>query len=278
MTVLPPIVLLFDISAILAGKTREWQDFARVGECFVPRVVLEEIEFLQHRASEPDAERTAREFTRFYPDSGWKSSLSIASHPALKAAPGQAMSSKARLSLSVAQTAYGLSRNRPEALVVLVANDQGLMQKLRMIDASNLCGIPVSALLQWSRTLRRPAVIATQMQTMRSPVEAGSRSMGNRAATESSVYRPTARSTHRSATRATSRTTAVRSTSVQRAATRQSTAPSSARLGSLLYNLLTLAIVAAAILGVWRIIAPDSFGLFWQQLPFAEQTKASPKR
>lgn len=53
MTALPPILILIDTSAIVAGKTREWQMFARAGECFVPRAVLEEIEFLCKRASNP---------------------------------------------------------------------------------------------------------------------------------------------------------------------------------------------------------------------------------
>lgn len=259
MAALPPVLILLDISALLAGTTRDWQLFSRVGACYVPRAVLEEMEFLCNRASEPEVGRVAREFSQFYPTSGWQSTLSIATHPSLRPAPGQNLSSKARLSLSVAQTAYGLSRNRSEALVVLVANDQSLIQRLRIIDAPNLCGLPMAALLQWSRTLRRPLVVTNHLQMMRAPVGV----VGGMTTVSPSM----------------------RSTTVQRSAPvpskrtvtrRPQQAHHSLRLTQTFYNLLTLLLVALLGLGIWRVVQPASFNEFWKQLPIPG--KSTPTR
>jgi hypothetical protein len=234
----------------VAGKTRDWQLFARAGECFVPRAVLEEIEFLCNRASEPDIERAAREFSRFYPESGWHSTLSIATHPALKRTEAQALSHKAQLSFTVAQTAYGLSRNRSDCLVVLVANDQSLMQRIRLIDAPNLCAIPLAAMMVWCRTLRRPAVVSTQMQVMRQPVTVagGMNTVGKLPRSTASPVR-------------------VPPPAVKCLQPRPLPQRHALRLQQTFYNLLTLLLVASVVLGVWRVIEPASFERFWQQLP-----------
>lgn len=265
MTALPPILLLFDLSALLSGKTRDWENFSRLGECFVPRVVLEEIEFLCQRASEAETEQTAREFSRFYPESGWHSALSIASHSALKPTEGHQQSHKARLSLSVAQTAYGMSRNRPDALIVLVTQDQNQLQRLRIIDAPNLCGLTLAAFLQWSRTLRRPAPLTQQLQVMRSE--------------KSALAAPTAIPSLRAAPRAMTAARAARSTTslrptptpIRRPPARRSSPRSSLRLGQIFFNLLTLSLVAIGGLFVWQLITPTSFNTFWQQLPISQQ-------
>lgn len=250
MAALPPVLILLDISALLAGRTRDWQLFSRVGTCYVPRAVLEEMEFLCNRASEPEVERVAREFSQFYPTSGWQPSVSIATHPSLRPAPGQSLSSKARLSLAVAQTAYGLSRNRSEALVVLVANDQSLIRRLRIIDAPNLCGIPMTALVQWGRTLRRPLVVTNHLQMMRSPVGVvGGMTTVSPSMRSATVQRAAAAPSKRTVTR------------------RPPAAPHSLRIAQAFYNLLTLLLITLLGLGIWRVVQPASFEQFWQQLP-----------
>ncbi len=170
MSELPPIVLLLDLSALLAGQSREWQDFSRLGKCFVPQVVYQELQSLSQGAIEKSHELTARELIRFLPDSGWELTGAGAMHPALLPTPGHRESKRSRLALMVAECAYGVARQSPGRLVVLVSNDQTLVQQLHLVQAANLCGLPLSALLTWSRSARRPPVVTHQMQAMRSAV------------------------------------------------------------------------------------------------------------
>jgi hypothetical protein len=50
----------------------------------------------------------------------------------------------------------------------LVCNDQALVQRLHAVQAVNLCGLPLAALLNWCRSARRPPVVTHQMQVMKS--------------------------------------------------------------------------------------------------------------
>ncbi len=260
MAALPPFLLVFDISALLSSSEREWREFARVGDCFVPRAVLEEIQNLCDRASESSQEQTAREFSRFFPVGGWKSTLSIASHPSLKPAEGHELSKKARLALTVAQTAYGLARNRPDALIILVANDQGLMQRIRGLGIANLCPIPLVALVQWGRTGRKPPIVTHQLQAMRTT--AGK-------ATLVTASQPT-----RAVTPSPAKNTPTYSAPVRRS-TRP---PLRIPIANIFFNLLTLAIMGGLVAVAWYMISPRSFTQFWRQLPFVESApvKISP--
>ncbi|MBW4693107.1 MAG: hypothetical protein KME27_15245 [Lyngbya sp. HA4199-MV5] len=249
MAALPPFLILLDLSALMSSGIRHWQEFSRLGECFIPKAVLEEIQLLCNHAIEPTQARTAREFVRFFPESGWKATTSIAHHPALKPSEGHTLSKKTRLSLAAAQAAYGLARNRPEGLVVVAANDQGLIQRLRMLGTPNLCGMPLTVLVQWSRTARKPPVVANQLHAMRLMVGVVTSTVNNPSTP------PPARS--------------LPSQSYQ---SKKPLSPKrSIRPAYIFYNLVTLAIVAIAVLAVWRIVHPPSFDRFWQQLPFVSQ-------
>jgi len=162
----PSILLLFDHTALLAGKTRDWQEFTRLGECYLPQIVLEELRFLSGRAPDPTDELTAREFIRFYHTSSWRITQVHAIHPGLKPAPGQDVSKRARQALSVAYCAYGLSADHPGDLVVLVSNDQPLLMKIQSIRVRNLCGISYSSLLEWTRFNRQPVLVAQRLRAM----------------------------------------------------------------------------------------------------------------
>lgn len=251
MAALPPFLIVLDLSAVLASGIRHWQEFSRLGECFLPKAVLEELQMLCNHAIEPAQAVTAKEFVRFFPESGWKATTSIAQHAALKPVEGHVLSKKSRLSLATAQAAYGLARNRPEGLVVVAANDQGLIQRLRMLNTPNLCGMPLTVLVQWSRTARKPPVVASQLHAMRLMVGA--------------------------AVPVASKTTSVpvRPRSSQPAPTKgQRSARRSFRPAQIFYNLLSLAIVAIVVLVLWGVIHPASFKQLWQHIPFSTSSTA----
>jgi hypothetical protein len=259
MAVIPPFLLLFDVSALMGGGTREWREFSRIGECFVPKAILEEINFLTGRASDPTQEQTSREFVRFYPESGWKSVSAIATHPSLKPAEGHNLSKRARLTLTLIQSAYGLARNRPDGLVVIVSSDQGLMQRLRALETPNLCAIPVVALVQWSRSERKPPVVIHQLQAMRSTV-------GATATANSSKQTKTISSTP------------AKAATFNQSETRRSTKPAfRLPIAKIFYNVLTIATVAILVLALWRVAFPTSFKQFWQQLQQIDQSSSPPK-
>lgn len=164
---LPSICLLFDTTALLAGKTRDWQDYAKLGTCYLPQVVLDEMAFLCDRAVEPAQELTAREFRRFHRHSGWQVTTATARHPQLEgSSSGRELSKKARLLLATAESAYGLSQTLPDCLVVVVSNDQNLRRRVDHLKAPNLCAIPVASLVQWVRSHQRPANVVQKLQGM----------------------------------------------------------------------------------------------------------------
>lgn len=172
MAALPPVSLVLDISALSATSAREWLEFSRVGTSHVPQVVYEEMNFLFDRSPDPDLERVARAFKRFYANSGWQITDETGHHPALRVASGQAMTKRGRVSLAVARCAYGLAQNHSANLVVLVSSDRALLQRLYDIQLPNLCGITGAALLQWCRSGQRPIAVSQKLQQMRSTAQA----------------------------------------------------------------------------------------------------------
>jgi hypothetical protein len=250
----------------MAGKTRAWQEFSRLGQCYVPQAVWQEVQYLCDRASEVDLEQTAREFTRFYPTSGWQETRVSASHPALQPPKGANLSGRARLSQAIAECAYGLSQQQPEALVVLVANDQPLLQRVQALANLNLCGIPVAALAQWCRTHQRPGVVNQQLQQMvLASNSAASATLDTIAPTNlpSSLPDRSPPIATKSAVRTTS-TIATRATPPVATASgrRRSTHPSS--VSQILSGILAMGMFAIVLLIGWRMVQPKSFDRFWQ--------------
>lgn len=167
MVTTPPFILVFDISALSVSSPSEWREFSRVGSCYLPQVVYEEMRLLFDRSPDPDLERIAKAFTRFYGSSGWKITDINAHHPLLKVASGQALTRRARVSLAVGKCAYGLAQAFPNSMVVLISKDRTLLQRLYEIPCVNLCGITGDSLLQWSRTGQRPVAISQKLQQFR---------------------------------------------------------------------------------------------------------------
>jgi hypothetical protein len=167
MATVPPVILVFDLSALSAATPSEWREFSRVGSCYVPQVVYEEMRLLFDRSPDPDLERIAKAFNRFYATSGWKITDTSAAHATLKVGSGQALTRRARVSLAVGKCAYGLAQDFSTSLVVLVTKDRSLLQRLYEIPCVNLCGITVESLLQWSRTGQRPVSVSQKFQQFR---------------------------------------------------------------------------------------------------------------
>jgi len=163
----PPVILVFDISALSVASPSEWQEFSRVGSCYIPQVVYEEMRLMFDRSPDPDLERIAKAFNRFYASSGWQITEANAHHPALKVGSGQALTRRSRVSLAVGRCAYALSQNFPNSLVVLVSKDRTLLQRLYEVPVVNLCGITGESLLQWSRTGQRPIAVSQKFQQFR---------------------------------------------------------------------------------------------------------------
>jgi hypothetical protein len=255
MGLLPSLLIVFDTTALLSGQTRDWLEFSQLGECYLPEAILEEMQSLNDHASDPAIEKVAREFNRFYPTSGWKRTGIRAEHPSLTPAEGHTLSKRSRLALEVLQCAYGMARRHPSCLVVLVANDQPMLQRLLALNTANLCGLPLAAFLLWSRTQRRPAAITHHLQRMRSPTaiagdEVPARKVGP---PPPSPWPPEPE------------VPASRPTSYQ--ATRQRRNLRSAQISRLLSSVVTWLVVAIAIAVVWRVVHPSSFQQFWRQLP-----------
>ena len=162
-----PMKLILDISTLSATTTREWLGFSRAGDCYIPHMVYEEIRFLYERSPDPDLERVSREFNRFYSTSGWKISEVTGHHPLLKSATGRALTKRARVALAVARCAYGEAQKNPKQLVVLVTSDRAILQRIYDIQLPNLAGIPSSALLNWSRSGKRPIAVTQKLQELR---------------------------------------------------------------------------------------------------------------
>ena len=167
MTSLAPMKLVLDISTLSATTTREWLGFSRAGDCYIPHVVYEEIRFLYERSPDPDLERVSREFNRFYATSGWKISEVTGHHPLLKSATGRALTKRARVALAVARCAYGEAQKHSKQLIVLVTSDRAILQRIYDIQLPNLAGIPSSALLNWSRSGKRPIAVTQKLQELR---------------------------------------------------------------------------------------------------------------
>lgn len=255
MSALPSVLLLLDLSAIMASTTREWQEYSRVGKCHLPQTIYEEIEFLCNRAPEPDLEKTAREFMRFYPESGWQLTSADATHPSITPPSGQALSKNARLALLTAQCGYGLSRQHSDKLVVFVANSQPLLQKIQALGAHNLCGITSTALLQWSRTRQRPPAVTQQMQVMTQTVGAlasgPKQGMSDTKPQRASSPPPMTGPASAARTRFSPQRRGFNVVGFFR---------------KLIGNLLTLVILATLGLTAWRFAQPASFNKFWYQL------------
>ncbi len=251
MSDLPPIFLLFDLSALLVGKPREWQEFTRLGSCYVPQLVYQEIQALSQIGIERNHEQTAKGFCRFFAESNWQLTGVGALHPSLQPSDGQNMSKRARLAQAVSECAYGFARSSPGRLVVLVSNDQSMLKRIQSLGAANLCGVPMSATLIWSRSDRKPLSVAQHLQAMRSTTVTVSGMTTPRRSQASSLSKQTAL---RPVDKPQSRVRPVQPIYNQPDLFRQ-----------IMSGLSALVAVTIALSIVWYIVQPKSFNQFLQQ-------------
>lgn len=163
---IPHILLVFDISALLVGKTQEWQEYIHIGNCYLPQVIYDEIKLISGRTIDPIEEKVAREFNRFWRNSGWIITKAKSTHSLLMPAAESHNSKQARLVVAVAQCAFGLSQEQPDNLVVFVTNNQPLLQRIQALNVKNLCAITSTNLLQWCRTGVRSLIITQKLHEM----------------------------------------------------------------------------------------------------------------
>jgi hypothetical protein len=131
---LPPLLVTFDTDVLMASRTQVWQEYAKVGTCYIPEVVYDEIDRLTDQAVEPAIEQVAREFMRFFADSGWIATDAQQTHRALEPSIKN-QGKQAMLVVATAQCVYGLAQEHPEALVIFVSNSQPLLKRLASVGS-----------------------------------------------------------------------------------------------------------------------------------------------
>jgi hypothetical protein len=263
---LTPCLILLDGSALLAGRSQEWQIFARIGPCHIPQVIWEEIQYLGDRATDATLERAAREFLRFYPQSGWQTINTQADHPQLQPAAGAALSKKARLALAVAQTTYGFAISHTAALTILVTNDAGLLKQITTLHIPNLCGMPRSVWMQWIRTQRKPDVVLRHLHAMRIAPQTTEAIQSTQAKGRNSVAAPSPTGASlgwRSSDPVARRGAIPLTASARRYPLRPSL---KRRIASVVTALMMLLGLAIAGMAIWRTLHPPSFNQFWRQI------------
>lgn len=173
MSQLPSVWLLFDTSALLAGRPREWNEYGRVGICCVPQVVLDELESLSQNAPEPAQEHTAKDFHRFVKTRTWQIVTARATHPKIALPPGRATSKAARLHLAVAECVYGFSVQHDRHLTVFIANYAPLREQIEQLGLRNLCALSENQLRQWARSRKPPLNVTLRWERMERSGTAG---------------------------------------------------------------------------------------------------------
>jgi hypothetical protein len=153
-------LLIFDQGPITSGNLAYWQAVTKLGTCYMPHIVLEEIQRMAEEAplgKETSAEAAAREFLRFWEGGGWQVTRTTKSHSELTPTPGHNLSRKARMAYTVAQCAYGMAEANPDAVVILVTEDQALIRRIGAIGIERLGGTTGIAVREWTKNNQVPS-------------------------------------------------------------------------------------------------------------------------
>lgn len=252
----PPVLVLIDHSALMGSTSREWQEYSRIGTCYIPQVIYEEIKFLTDRATEGEVEKTAREFMRFFPNSGWQLTDAHATHPTITPPGGSNLSKQARLVVTVAQCGYGFALDRTDSLVVFVSNTQAILQRIPALGIPNFCGVTKAAFLQWVRTGQVPPAVSAQIETFNSSGQVSAKYQAPAVEERQMSAPPTPNST----------ITGPASAIVSASTSSKSRSVGTGLFPRLINAMVALVVIAAVGLVAWRFIQPASFDRFWKQM------------
>lgn len=242
------IIIVFEPRVILEGVTRDWSQFSQLGTCYIPQIVLEELEFLTKRAVSEKEEKTAREFFRFFPNSGWQVTQGMTHHDALTVMEGENLSKNARLQVAIAESVYYLTLENTNKLVVLVTNQQNLRQEVENLAQDNLVSLTLAQFTQWLRTKQKPMNVSQKIAGFSNgkistpissppPVKNASGNNGNVVSSTSASYQPKAR-------------------------VKSQNNP----IGTIISGLLALGALTVTGMIAWYFIQPQSFQEFWQKM------------
>ena len=245
------MILVFELTTILSGCTRDWVDFGNHAPCYLPEVVLQELNFLTQRAVTPKEEKIAREFNRFFPDSGWEITSTMTPHPSLTPKETENISKQARLIGAIAESVYDLALRNSEGVVILVSSNGNLKRDLLQTGIKNLAVISSAQLKQWVRYNEVPMAVTDIIEQLSTD--------GHNSASVSKIKGN------------------LKSQSVNNSSNRASNVGNNQKLrvkseenlsqiikaGFLAIGSLTITIGVA-----WYFIAPESFGKTWERIGF----------
>ncbi|HIK28964.1 MAG: hypothetical protein N3E45_05135 [Oscillatoriaceae bacterium SKW80] len=280
----PPILVVVDLSAIINCAVHEWKMFSRLGRCCVPQALYDEIDSLSQNSSKPNLAKVAREFLRFWKDSGWLIISTKSSHPLLEAAAEAVSNRQAQLMLEIAKCTYGLAQEHNDKLIVFTSHRQPLLNWIKSIGAANICILSEKVLLKWAKTGKPPVEAIKQWEVINgvvdTPDESCSLPISERPISKfphtgkpiSSKPSPTSGNL---GSRVGKVASAVRegkdkseeSVYIPKMAPTLITVKSSKPgfFASLFYLVVTLIALTFAFAIMWRAINPKSFNHFWQQ-------------
>lgn len=239
-----PIIIVFELRTILEGSTRDWNQFSQLGVCYIPQVVLEELEFLTKRAVSETEEKIAREFLRFFPDSGWQVTQGMTHHDALTMMEGENLSKNARLQLVIAESVYDLSLENVNKLVVLVTNQQKLREEVENLAQNNLVSLTLAQFTQWLRTKQKPINVSQKMA-----------SFSNGKISHEVESSPVKTNTN-------SKTPSINAQSYQPKAKIK---PKNNTFNTIISGFLAVGGLTITVMIAWYFIQPQSFQQFWQK-------------
>lgn len=274
MSARPQILLVFDTTSLLAGDPKVWKDYKRVGSCFVPKVVLDAMQDFADSAAEPGQEKAAKEFMTFWPKSGWQQTTATATHRKLTPAEGASLSLTARLSLEMAEAAYGVALERSDAIVVFVCNGQPLLKRIAALGQDNLCGITSARLLQWARAQKEPEVVTQQVERWDQSDDSSGMSTASQARSPSKGHKKAATARKPAAKRP--KPIPIQEEIIDDSAYALQNRrrgfyvkPKKTNIFAQLSSALVALVMAAfmiTVLGVmWKMAFPETFNPFWQQ-------------
>lgn len=141
-------ILVFDHSAILESDSHFWQGVSDLGVCWIPQVVLEEVNFIVAGMGNKSQEAIASEFQRFFRSSNWQISDVVGNDPRLSQKLGSALSRNARLDLATAECIFGMALQSTEP-IILITNTQALAQAVNDLNQPNLRAVTGAIAKTW---------------------------------------------------------------------------------------------------------------------------------